>query len=82
MLLVLIAADILSHTATVNKSTEDKGDGASVVIKTPGYQKKVSARNWEDKVQNIQQRAPTGRRPCGCTLPFIFTYVDYNFELN
>ena len=32
-MLVLIAASILNDTATVNKSTEDKGAGASVVLK-------------------------------------------------
>ena len=31
-MLVLIAASILNHTATVNESTEDKGTGASVVL--------------------------------------------------
>ena len=33
MLLFLIVADMFSHTATVIKSTEDKSDGASLIIK-------------------------------------------------
>ena len=44
MMLVLISANILSHTASITESTDDNGDSASVVIKAVlGYSIHTSA---------------------------------------
>ena len=46
MMLVLISANILSHTASITESTDDNGDSASVVIKAVlGYSIHNSANN-------------------------------------